>query len=87
MIITVMPTPDFLQWGVYISAGDSTVLFGVSKASCDADFCAWQLQKMFEDEKPEVQNYPDVRLEMCEKVERARKEAKNTTRSKKVPVE
>jgi hypothetical protein len=64
--------PYELKWGVYIDG----VIFGVSKASCDADFCAWRLQAMFDEELPEVRNYPEDRQRLCAEMEEARKVAK-----------
>ena len=37
--------------------------------SIDCDFAAWQLQRMFEDEKPEVLNYPVDRTRLIAEME------------------
>ncbi len=76
MLIEVKPYE--LKWGVYVDGN----VFGVSKSSCDCDFCAWQLQKMFDSEGlPEVRNYPEQRQQLMVELEIKRKEAKKTSRS------
>jgi hypothetical protein len=70
MIIEVKPY-ELLKWGVSIDG----VVFGVSKSSIDCDFAAWQLQRMFEDEQPEVLNYPEDRTRLIAEMEERRNAA------------
>jgi hypothetical protein len=71
MVIEVKPYEQ-VQWGVYIDG----VVFGVSKNSFDCDFAAWQLQRMFEGEKPKVLNYPEDRFRLIAEMEERRTTAR-----------
>jgi len=70
-IIEVKPTADKLNWGVYVGPLENQVLVGISKASFDADFAAWQLAKLYEE--PFVLNHAGRRWLDQEEVDFARK--------------
>lgn len=75
--IEVLPTDDYLNWGVFIQA----TLVGFAKSSCDADFAAWQMSKLYEEVK--VLNYADQRGFMQKQIDEARKTVKNTVSKEK----